>query len=91
MDIVWIPVAIVILALGAYAAMHLFGGGKRQNLAKDAEARARDVRTAAEAALAVELESLEVERQDLEGIKGIKNDAERLRALADFANRRRKR
>ena len=90
MDIVWIPVVVVLVALATYAAVRIFGG-KRQDLTKDADTQARDVRAAAEAALAAELEALEGERRELEGIKVIENDAERLQALADLANRRRNR
>lgn len=90
MDAVWIPVIIVLVAIVAYAAVHIFGSKKR-DLTKDAEAEAENVRAAAEAALTVELKALDSEREELEGVKAIENDAERLKALADFANRRRKR
>lgn len=90
-EAVWIPVVIVLVALGVYAAVMILGGDKRRDLAKEAETEAKDVKAAAEAALTVELAAIEGDRRDLEAIKAIGNDAERLQALADYANRRRKR
>lgn len=90
MDIIWIPVGLVILALGTYAVAYIFGG-RKQDLVQDAQNRVADVRAAAEAALVAELQAIEDERRDLDYIKNIEDAGERLKALAAYANRRRRR
>lgn len=90
MDIIWIPVGLVLLALGTYAVAYLFGGRKQDHV-RDAKNQVADVRAAAEAALVAELQAIEDERAELDEIKAIEDAGERLKALAAYANRKRKR
>lgn len=87
MDVVWLPVAIVLVALGVFAAVRLFQPDKG-DLVGDTHKRAQDLKAAAEAALAAELHTLKGDREELDRIRGIESDAERLQALADYSNRR---
>jgi hypothetical protein len=91
MDTAVIVLAVAIGAVVVIAVAMVFGakGGKKE-LVAEAETKAEDIRAAALASLAAEIADLEKDRRDLNRIKAIENDAERLQALADYANRRRK-
>lgn len=86
----WIPVVVVVVAIGLYAVVRLFGiGGKKSNLVADAKARTEDIKTAADAQLAAELKKSDADVAELDQIKEIDDDETRLIELAKYANRRR--
>ena len=86
----WIPVVLVVSAIGVYAAIRLFGGkGKKKDLVAEAKAEAKDIKAAADAQLEVELKGVDDDRAELGRIKKIENDEARLAELARFGNRRR--
>ncbi len=85
----WIPVVVIILAIGIFVVVRLFGG-KKSDLVAEAKTKAADIKVAADAQLAAELQEVDADRGKLDEIKEIADDGARLAALAKYANRRRR-
>ena len=85
----WIPVVVVVLAIGIFVVVRLFGG-KKFDLVAEAKTKAADIKVAADAQLAAELQEVDADRGKLNEIKEIVDDEARLAALAKYANRRRR-
>ncbi len=85
----WIPVVVVVLAIGIFVVVHLFGG-KKSDLVAEAKTKAADIKVAADAQLAAELQEVDADRGKLDEIKEIADDEARLAALAEYSNRTRR-
>lgn len=84
----WIPVVVIVAAIGLYAVVRLFGGGKKPDPVAEAKAQAADIKAAADAQLAAELQEIDADIADLDRIKAINDDEARLAELAKYSNRR---
>lgn len=84
----WISVVVVVAAIGVYVVVRLFNREK-PDLVAEAKARASDIKAAADAQLAAELQEVGADHNELERIKAIDNDEARLAELARYGNRRR--
>lgn len=92
MSYAWIPVVIVVLALGIYLVARLVTKkpDDRKALVDEAKTEVAEVKAKADAQLAAELEKVDADVGELNAIKEITDDAARLQALADYGNRRRR-
>lgn len=84
---VWIPVVIVVAAIGLYIVVRLFGGGKKSDLVAKTKAQAADIKAAADVQLAAELQEVDADIDELDRIKAIDDDETRLAELARYSNR----
>lgn len=83
----WIPVVIIIAAIGVYVVARLFGG-KKPDLVTEAKAEVADIKTKADTQLAAELQEVDADVTELDRIKVIDDAEVRLAELAKYANRR---
>lgn len=86
----WIPVLIVAIAIGVYVVARIFSGKSKRDYVAEAKAETADIKAAADAALAAELQEVDAARGELDRIKDIDGDEARLAELAKYANRRRR-
>lgn len=84
----WIPVVVIVAAIGFYVVVRLFGGGEKPDLVAEAKAQAEDIKAAADAQLAAELQEVDADVAELDRIKDIDDAESRLAELARYANRR---
>ncbi len=84
----WIPVVVVVAAIGLYVVVRLFGGSKKSDPVAEAKAQAADIKAAADAQLAAELQEVDADVAELDRIKEIDDDEARLAELARYANRK---
>lgn len=89
----WIPVVVIVGAIVVYIVIRLVGGkgDDRRELVDSAKTDAENIKAAADAQLAAELQEVDADKAELAKIGEIEDDAARLSALADYANRRRNR
>lgn len=87
----WIPVVLVVGAIVVYVLVRIFGGkgNDRRELVDKAQTEADNIKAAADAQLAAELQEVDADKDKLAEIGEIEDDAARLSALADYANRER--
>lgn len=88
----WVPVALIALVLIFYGLSRIFGKGPKakKDSVEEARREAADIKTAAGALLEEELATIVADKEEFDRITKIENDKDRLKALAEFGNRRRR-
>lgn len=89
----WVPVALIALVLVFYGLSRIFGKSPKakKDPVEEAHQEAADIKTAAGALLEEELATVVADKEELDRITKIENDEDRLKALANFGNSRRRR